>query len=357
LFIRTLHNLRAFHPGFDASEVLLVELEGAAIVPSRELLDDVLRLPGIVSAALTTHTPMSGSLWSEPAVPAGQPLPERDTALFVAAGPRFFETLQIPVLAGREFTDRDVADGPSVAIINDAYAKRFFPNRPPLGERLAASVSGERRDLEIVGLVQSVSASGLRTPPAAAVYVPHSQMRGAFPTTVVVRATGPLDRAAAAIQQALQPRAEGKALGVQRLSTRVSGTIVQERMMATLASGFGLLALALVSVGIYGLLAYTVAQRTREIAIRLALGARPPGVVGMVVLRGSRLVAVGIAVGLPVAWAGSRWVKSMLFGLTPFDPVALGSAIMLLALAAQLAAYIPARRASRVDPLTALRHE
>jgi ABC-type antimicrobial peptide transport system permease subunit len=141
------------------------------------------------------------------------------------------------------------------------------------------------------------------------------------------------------------------------LAEQVGGSMVQERMMATLATGFGLLALALVSIGLYGLLAYSVAQRTREIGIRMALGAEATRVVAMILTRGARLVLIGIAVGLPAAWASSRWIESMLFGLTPTDPAVVTGAILLLAIAAQLAAIIPARRASRVDPMVALRHE
>ena len=127
--------------------------------------------------------------------------------------------------------------------------------------------------------------------------------------------------------------------------------------MATLGGGFGLLALTLACVGLYGLLAYSVAQRTREIGIRMALGAQGPRVVALVLKRGAWLVAIGIALGLPAAWVASQWVESMLFGLTPADPVTLGGAILLLAMAGHLAGYIPARRAARVDPLVALRHE
>ncbi len=134
LFVRTLQNLQNLDPGFSADGVLLVDLEGRRTAVPRELLDDVQRLPGVVSASLSTHTPLNGSVWSEPAVPAGQPIPERDNAFFVGAGPRFFATMQIHLLAGREFTDRDSADSPAVAVVNEAFAQRHFrqsePRRP-----------------------------------------------------------------------------------------------------------------------------------------------------------------------------------------------------------------------------------
>jgi ABC-type antimicrobial peptide transport system permease subunit len=189
------------------------------------------------------------------------------------------------------------------------------------------------------------------------VYVAYAQLTGDVPTTLAIRATGPLGRVSSAIQQALQSKLPGAPIEVRPLSAQVEATIVQEHMMATLAGGFGLLALTLACVGLYGLLAYSVAQRTKEIGIRMALGAQRSRVVALVLKGGARLVVIGIALGLPAAWAGSRWVESMLFGLTPTDPIAMCGAIVVLAIAAQLAAYLPARRASRLDPLVALRHE
>jgi putative ABC transport system permease protein len=357
LFVRTLHNLQNLDPGFNANGVLLVDLEGRRTAVPLTLLDDVQRLQGVVAATLSTHTPLSGAVWSEPAVPAGQPIPDRDNAYFIGAGPGFFTTMQIPVLSGRAFTERDSADGPAVAIVNNVFAQRHFANQNPVGQHLSANVRGERRDLEIVGLVRNTNAAGLRAAPPATVYVAYAQLTGDFPTTLAVRATGALGQVASALQQELQSRLPGAPIEVRALSAQVEATIVQERMMATLAGGFGLLALTLACVGLYGLLAYSVAQRTKEIGIRMALGAQGTRVVALVLKRSARLVLIGIALGLPAAWAASRWVESMLFGLTPADPVAIGGAILLLTTAAQLAGYIPARRASRVDPLVALRHE
>jgi putative ABC transport system permease protein len=357
LFVRTLHNLQSLDPGFHAEGVLLVDLEGRRTAVPRDLLEDVQRVPGVVSASLVTHTPLSGSVWSEPAVPAGQPIPDGDNALFVGAGPGFFGTMQIRLLAGREFTNRDLADGPGVAVVNEAFVQRHFSNQNPVGQHLTASVRGQRRDLEIIGLVENTNAAGLRAASPPTVYVSYAQLTGDFPTTLAVRAGGPLGQVSSALQQALQSKLPGAPIEVRPLSTQVEATIVQERMMATLAGGFGLLALTLACVGLYGLLAYSVAQRTKEIGIRMALGAQGTRVVALVLKGGARLVLIGIVLGMPAAWAASRWVESMLFGVTPTDPAAIGGATMLLMTAAQLAAYVPARRASRVDPLVALRHE
>ena len=296
-------------------------------------------------------------MWSEPAVPAGQPIPERDNAHFVGAAPGFFATLQIRVLSGREFSDRDAAQAPAVAIVNDVYAQRFLPNRNPIGQRLSAIVRGERRDLEIVGLVENTHAAGLRAAPPPTVYVAYDQLTGDFPTTLTVRASGALGGVAAAVRRAVESSLPNESIDVRPLSAQVERTMVRERMMATLAGGFGLLALSLACVGLYGLLTYSVAQRTKEIGIRIALGATATRVVTMMLTRAARLVLIGVAVGLPAAWAASRWVDSLLFGVTSTDPAAIGAAIVALAAAAQVAAYLPALRASRVDPLVALRHD
>jgi predicted permease len=357
LFVRTLQNLQNLDPGFSAGGVLLVELEDRRTAVPRELLDDVRRLPGVVSASLSTHTPLSGAVWSEPAVPAGQPIPERDNAYFIGAAPQFFATMQIHLLSGREFTDRDSPDSPAVGVVNEVFAQRYFGKQNPVGRHLSAKVRGQRRDLEIVGLVKNTNAAGLRAAPPPTVYVAYAQLTGDLPTTLAIRATGSLGQASSAIQRAVQSKLPGEPIEARPLSAQVEATIVQERMMATLAGAFGLLALTLTCVGLYGLLAYSVTQRTKEIGIRMALGAQGARVVALVLKGGIRLVLIGIALGLPAAWAATRGVESMLFGLTPTDPAAIGGAIVLLTAAAQLAAYLPARRASRLDPLVALRHE
>jgi predicted permease len=357
LFVRTLQNLKDFDPGFRREGVLLVDLEGRRGPVTKELLDELQRLPGISAVSLATHTPLSGSAWSEPAVPKGQAIPERDNALFVGAGPRFFETMQIRLLSGRDFADHDSAGSPDVAVINEAFARRYFPNQNPVGQSLSAKVRGRTTNLEIIGLVKNTSARGLRLPPPPTVYVSYSQLTGDFPTTLEVRATGSLGQVATAIRQALQRKLPNSPVDVWPLSTQIEATMVRERMMATLAGGFAVLALVLVYVGLYGLLAYSVGQRIREMAIRMALGARRSTVIGMMLKSAVRPVLIGIAVGLPAAWAASHWVKSMLFGLQPNDPGTIVGAILMLLTTALLAAYLPARRASHVDPMATLRHD
>jgi len=357
LFVRTLQNLKNLDPGFKREGVLLVNLEGRRIGVPKDLLDAVQSVPGVISASVSTHTPLNGSTWSEPAVPKGQVIPENDNAYFIGAGPGFFETLQTPLLSGREFTERDSANDPAVAVINEAYARHYFPNRNPVGQQLSAFVRGEREDLEIVGLVSNSKLGGLRAVPPPTVYVSYFQLTGNFPTTLDIRASGSLPQVAAAIRKELQAKLPDAPVEVRALSEQVNAAMVQERMMATLASGFGALALMLACLGLYGLLDYTVTRRTKEMGIRMALGARPGRLIRMVVRGAVQLVVLGIALGLPAAWATSQWVKSMLFGLTPGDPATIAGSALLLAIAALLAAYVPARRAANVDPMVALRYE
>jgi len=356
LFLGTLRNLRNVDVGFRPEGVLLAELETPPATPSA-LLDEIRRVPGVASVSLSTHTPLSGSLWSEPAVPAGQPLPDRDTALLVGADPQFFDTLAIPLAAGRAFTDGDGAGSPPVAIVNEQYAHRFFAGHTPLGAHLTSKLNGEPRDLEIVGVARNTNVVGLRGTPPAVIYVPYAQVPKNHFATVTVRASGGFAEIASAMRRILQPTMPKSPVEVQPLSTHVQATMLQERLMATLAGTLGILALVLASVGIYGLLAYSVARRTREIGVRMALGAERRRVVTLILNGMRRPVVVGVIIGLPVAWAASRSVQSMLFGLKPTDPLAIAGAIVALTIVAHAAAYLPARRAARVDPLVALRHE
>jgi putative ABC transport system permease protein len=357
LFVGTLRNLQRIDPGFNREGVLLIDLPGRRTALQRDLLDDLERVPGVVAASMSTHTPLSGSVWSDIAVPRGQPVPERDSAYFVGAGPRFFATMQTPLLAGREFTERDSTGAPPVAVVNEAFNRRHFPNHNPLGQYLSAVVRGVRKDLEIVGVSRDTSAAGLRNPPPPTVYVPYLQLPDGIPTTLEVRARGSINQVALALQLTLQPKLPDTPVEIVPLSAHVDAAMVQERVVATLAAAFGVLALILACVGLYGLLAYSVSRRARELGIRMALGAQRRRVIAMVLAGAVRLVSIGVLLGLPAAWAISRWVESMLFGLDPADPATMGGAILLLTAAALVAAYVPARRAARADPLAALRHE
>jgi ABC-type antimicrobial peptide transport system permease subunit len=247
-----------------------------------------------------------------------------------------------------------------VAVVNERYARRHFLDQNPVGQHLTARLSGAPRDLEIVGVVKNTNTQSLRAAPPSIVYVAYDQLpgsRSARAATLEIRTAGTFGEVTPFLRQALQLRFPDAAVKIGALSAQVDATIVQERLMATLATGFGLLALVLASVGIYGLLAYGVARRTKEIGIHMALGARRRSVIALVLKGARQSLLIGLAIGLPAAMGASRWVESMLFGLKPNDPVAMVAAVALLAAVAHVAAYVPASRASRVDPMVALRHE
>jgi predicted permease len=363
LFGRTLQNLLNVDPGFQREGILLVDLDGqregyrgaqlAAFY--KGLLERVRQLPGVLSASLTSHTPLSGATWSEAVVPKGKRLPERDNAVFIAVGPGFFGTMKTPLISGRDFDERDQG-APNVAIVNQAFAARHFPSQNPIGQYLSATVTRPPSDLQIVGMVKDVSTKSLRKAPEPIVYVSYFQ-RASRTDSLVVRAAGSLSGTASAIRDQLQLSFPSTRVDVRALTDQVERTLVQEQLMMRLSSGFGVLGLTLACVGLYGLLGYSVARRTREIGIRMALGAQQRGVRWMIVRGALDLLTAGVVLGVPAAWMVSRWLQSMLFGLTPSDPFVIAGAVMLLATAGLLAAYFPARRATQVDPATVLRHE
>ena len=363
LFARTLQNLENVDPGFRREGVLLVDLDGQRegyqgsrlAEVYRSVLDRARQTPGVVSASLSTHTPLSGWTWSEAVVPKGEPLPQRDNATLVAAGPGFFATMQTPFVAGRDFDDGDHG-APSVAIVNQTFAARHFPNQNPVGRYLTATVTRPPSDLRIVGVVKDVATRGLREPAPPIVYVSYFQ-HAPGTDTLVLRVRGSLARAASAIREQIQPSFPNTAIEVRGLNQQVERTLVRERLMTTLSSGFGVLGLVLACVGLYGLLGYSVARRTKEIGLRVALGAPQRAVRWMIVRRALLLLTAGVMLGVPAAWLVSRWLESMLFGVTPMDPRVLAGAAGVLTAAGLLAAYFPARRATRVDPIRALRHE
>jgi putative ABC transport system permease protein len=364
LFVRTLQNLRNLDRGFNSEGVLLVSFDsGQRSTIYEEVVEEAQRLPGAASASVSTTTPLSGFLWTEPAVPTGEPLPQNDNAIFVGTGLAFFRTMQTPLLSGREFTERDSTNSLAVAVIDETYAQQYFPNQNPLGKYISTTASigevprGQSRNLEVVGVARNTSTNGLRSKPFPTIYVPYAQLNGSFPATLEVRANGSVASVIEGLRQALQPKFPNTPIEVRLLSAQVEAAMAQERMVATIAGGFAALALLVASVGLYGLLAYTVARRTREMGIRMVLGAQRRTVIALVMKSALGLLAIGVALALPIAWAASRWVESMLFGLHATDPGAIGAAVLLLTTAALSAAYLPARRASRIAPALAIREE
>jgi putative ABC transport system permease protein len=317
-------------------------------------------VPGVQSASLSWNTPLSGTINSEPVLVDAQ-IPQRAShrnASFNEVSPGFFATLETPLLLGRDFAARDNATSSPVAIVNEQFVHTFLNGGDPIGRRVSSQDVTDWQNMEIVGVVKNTTSYDLRQLPPPSVYVPYFQvLKRAGAATIEVRAEGSLANAADAIRRQIHNRLPDTALTILPFTEQVRDSLVQERLLATLASFFSLSALALAAVGLYGLVAYTVARRTSEIGVRMALGANRSNVLRLV-LRGALALALGgIIAGLPLALASSRFVSNMLFGVRPTDPLTAATSAALLVVVALIAAYIPARRASRVDPLTALRYD
>jgi predicted permease len=274
--------------------------------------------------------------------------------------PNYFATLGIPLLAGRDFKEQDSWGAQNVAVINETMARRFFRGKNPIGRRFGFfRPENPGAIFEIIGVVKDVKYQSLREPDRLMFYWAFAQAgSGRGQMTLVVRTAGNPTPVAAAIEreaQSLDPAMPR--FTAETLAAQLNVSLTQERLVATLSSVFGLLALVLVCIGLYGVMAYDVARRTHEIGIRMALGASERQIARLVLGETLRLVGVGLTIGLGAALIATRWVKSLLFGLQPHDPLTIGLAVLLLLMVAAVAGYLPARRASRVDPMVALRHD
>jgi predicted permease len=364
LFVNTLRNLHRVDAGFQRNGVLLVDADGSPAgysgARAAAFYETVLRLveqlPGVKSASFSRITPLARGAISQQIAVAGQPGIQQEI-LFNPVSRRYFETMATAVLLGREFTRRDDAGAPPVAIVNEAFARQYLPKGDPLGKRLV--VGSRKQEFEVVGIVRNSIYQSLREAAPPTVYVPLVQRAGdgGFGVVFEVHASGSLAQVAAALRSSLQPMLPGTIVEARTLNDQVERSLVQERLMATLAASFGILGLVLAVVGLYGLLAYTVARRTNEIGIRLALGATRQKVLWAVIRHALALLGMGVAIGIPAAWAASRFIASMLFGVTPADPLTIGAAAAVLIAAWLLAGFLPAWRASQVDPMVALRYE
>jgi predicted permease len=369
LFVRTLANLDSVDPGFRADHVLLfdIRLPGhhaniADVLKHHAIEDKLAAVPGVGSAALSAETLIANSRSMDDFIPVGMEATwTHDSAILDnAVSPRFFSTMGIPIIAGRGFQESDTATSPRVAIINRALAREIFPNTNPIGKTFAGYIS-DKTIFQIVGICADTHYDSLRNDPPPTYYVDYRQLPdlGAGANmTYEIRTLGNPDALVPSLRRAVQSIDKNLPLiDVRTQQEQIDSTIQQERIFASLTAAFGLLALTLASIGIYGIMAYNVSRRTNEIGIRLALGAQARQILTMVLGETSWLAITGVGVGLGAALLLTRFLKTMLFGLKPSDPLTMIGAGAMLFAVALLAGFIPARRASRVEPMQALRHE
>jgi predicted permease len=369
VFLRTVINLGRIDPGFDPKNIVLFEVRppvsqyaGAKeIALFREITERLASVPGVQSVAPTSVAPLSNSYDSSDFTPLGTKVaPGKEGALNAVVGDRYFETFRIPVVVGRSFAPTDTETSPKVAVVNRALVNKFFPNQNPIGKSFRTSgEKDEKLVYQIVGVCADTRYGNLREAPPPIFYVDYRQgpeidwgMTFAVKTNTARAGIAPsLRRAVQSVDQNL-PLTD-----VRTQEEQIDDLLMNERIFADLTTGFGVLALALACIGIYGLMAYAVSRRTNEIGIRMALGARAEQVLGMVLREALWMTAAGVVVGLAGALALGRVIASLLFGLKAWDPVTLTAAATLLVLVALGSSWIPARRAAAVDPSRALRAE
>jgi putative ABC transport system permease protein len=283
------------------------------------------------------------------------PLSERLQANRHLVSPKYFATLGIPIRAGRDFDERDSVRVPHVVIVNETFARRFFPGEDPLGRTLVTGMA--QRPSQIVGVVADVRSTGLNTPPESDYFLPALQRPETF-TNILVRTNVSPSSMTAAVRDALRTvDPDLPLLQPQALSTVVARTVADRKLALVLLAGFALLALVIASLGVYSVMAHLVAYRTSEIGIRMALGASPRVVMRMVLGHGRRLTLLGIALGVAGAFLASRLMQQVLFEVSPTEPVVYAVVAVTLLLVAEFASWLPARRATRIDPVIALRSE
>ena len=381
LFLRTLHNLNSEPSGFDRGSVLTMQVE--ATVPGRTVrpktpgeyradharigaiwsrfIERVREVPGVSSASVAAMNPLSG--WYRGVkITIHGPVrgPEKDRGISInQVTEGYFETTGIRLLAGRLFTSRDRSGSLRVAILNETAARAFFGPESPLGRTANFPGQWVEDHFEIVGIVADTRYKDLRTPDQRMAYLPLEQAIDPITTTVVsVRGPGDVTALAPSIRaMATEMVPGGFVTRITTMEQQVEMSLVRERLLALLATFFAALALILACIGLYGVMAYRVARRTREIGIRIAVGAGQQSVVWMMVRETLLLVTIGAALGTLASLAANRYIAGQLFGVTPRDPVAIAVALSVLAIVTTVAGYVPARQASRIDPVKALRAE
>jgi predicted permease len=367
LFLRTLLALNAIDVGFRTDHLVLFEVDppgkqyekGKDVQLHHRLEQAFAALPGVegISPAQTAY--MGDNFSNSDFIPEGASDrgDHSGSVDFNVVGNTFFETLGIPMIAGRNFGSQDTASSQKVAVINQALAKKRFPNMNPVGKRF--KTDGDAKDwYQIVGVCADTRYASLRDEPPPQFFVSYGQQKGVGGMTYAIRTKLPVAELVPALRKVVQAADRDlPMIDIRTQRDQINANMQIERTFAALTAGFGVLALALACVGIYGIMAYSVAQRSNEIGIRLALGAQPGQVRGMILRESTWLAVAGVVAGVAAALALTRLVKSMLYGIEPYDPFTLSAGVLLLLTVALAASWIPARRAAGVQPIEALRHE
>ncbi|MFN0106654.1 MAG: ABC transporter permease [Bryobacteraceae bacterium] len=368
LFLTTLHNLRNHNPGFDADHLLSFSVSPALNGYKKEaataLLDKITvrlqALPAVNDVSMAAEPLLADSRSSSTVVVEGyQSGPEENmNPLVNEVGPGFIHTLRIPLLQGRDFTAADTATAPPVAIISETFAKMYFKDRDPIGYKVGFRGRGGVPTMTIVGVIREIQHINLRDGESKRqIYLPSAQARSIENRTFYLRTSAPLEALVPAIRAVVKK--EDPTLAVENLRSmrdQIDVSLTMERLVTALCTAFGLIATILAGIGLYGIMAFHVARRTREIGIRTALGARRSHVYRLILKEASGLAIGGVALGVPLAVTLSQYSKTLLFGIEPTNPLTYAGAALFLLTIALIASLLPARRASRIDPITSLRH-
>ena len=365
LFVRSLQNLKTTETGVALDNLVTFQLSPAlngydspkAVLFYQQLLERLRSSPGVKSAAMAAVPILSGNEWDSSTSVEGHVAADGEDmqAFMNALSPGYFETMKIPFLEGRDFTVQDVKEEPKVAIVNRRFAEHFFPGKSAVGKHLGRGGPKSKLDVEIIGVVADSLYEGPREGVRRQVFVPNwGKNSAAFYVRTLTSASGAYSMVRNEVKQldASLPVYEMKTVEAQ-----LDETLLTDRLVALLSAGFGLLATLLASIGLYGVMAFVVARRRKELGIRLALGAQPGTVIWLVMKEVLILLSIGLAIGIPAAMALGRYVAAQLYGIEPRDPWIAGSTVLVLATVSAAAGLIPARRASRIDPILALRHE
>jgi predicted permease len=367
LFARSLRNLVTLNVGFQQNGILITSVDFKRLqLPeeryteyTREIVKHVRSIPGVESAAAAMLVPFGGDTWNDDVITEGSD-DDKGVAWINYLGQGYFQTIGTPLLAGRDFDDRDTATSVKVAIVNQAFVRKILKGADPLGKRFRIhEPPGKPRPLyEIVGVTGDNKFQDMHEEFLPFMYFPAPQQEKPSPDDqILIKSSLPVTSLMASLKQTIGDLNPGIDLEFKVFKTQIHDSLLQDQLMATLSGFFGFLAALLAAIGLYGVISYMVVQRTREIGIRMAIGAKRADVVRMILREAAVLTVAGLVIGTGLALGAAQAAKSLLFGLKPRDPLTLVMAVVTLSAVAALASFLPAYRASRLDPLAALRYE